>query len=264
MTDEDEAQRKQTATEGFGVFIERLTGAVDDAKSKVDYEKVDSDEFDYEKLMRESDARTDKYGELLDKHGFDENSRDIIDREMGWIEEEGEGDWHPPSMDDIDPNDLPEMVPDPLTEGRDWIRGGDGCIGHPLQEQCSEGATALWREIDALGLKDAGDPQAKSQAEFQITAAKLAGALNSLAYGRYLSDPVDPMSGFSAIRMAPVISWESAPGTTYRVKRAEPQEPSKFVIAAEAFTAPGTNSIFVDTTTTARDGIYLIEKIDNP
>ena len=40
------------------------------------------------------------------------------------------------------------------------------------------------REINSLGLKDEGDPLAQLQAEYGITAAKLAGALNGLAYGR--------------------------------------------------------------------------------
>lgn len=193
FTDEDEKERAQKATEGFGAFVEKLTGAVEDAKAKVDYEKDDWDEFDYEKFLRESDARTDKYGELLDKHGHDTESQNQVDREMGWIEDENEGegedeaeagDFEKPGWEDINPNDLPELVPDPATEGRDWIRASDGSIGHPLQEKCSEGVLTLMREINSLGLKDEGDPLAQLQAEYGITAAKLAGALNGLAYGR--------------------------------------------------------------------------------
>ncbi|MFT4587570.1 MAG: hypothetical protein ACI9VS_003558 [Candidatus Binatia bacterium] len=194
LTDENEAERARTAARGFGGFIEKLSDAVENAKTKVDYEKEDWDEFDYEKFLRESDARTDKYGELLDKHGHDKESREKIDREMGWIggddggkEAESEDDedfaWR-----DADSSKAPELIPEPATEGRDWIRCEDGSIGHPLQEKCAEGAIALWREIDALGLKENDDPLAKLLVEYQIIGAKLAGALNGLAYGRDLRD----------------------------------------------------------------------------
>ncbi len=39
------------------------------------------DEHDYEKFMRESDARTDKYGELLDKYGHSDDAEGKIARE---------------------------------------------------------------------------------------------------------------------------------------------------------------------------------------
>ena len=42
------------------------------------------DEFDHEKFMRECDARTDKYGELLDKYIDHPERHRIIAREMGW------------------------------------------------------------------------------------------------------------------------------------------------------------------------------------
>jgi len=42
------------------------------------------DEFGYEKLMRESDARTDKYIELLKKYEGHPDQEKIVAREMGW------------------------------------------------------------------------------------------------------------------------------------------------------------------------------------
>jgi len=42
------------------------------------------DEFGYERLMRESDARTDKYLELLDKYKDRPDQEKIVAKEMGW------------------------------------------------------------------------------------------------------------------------------------------------------------------------------------
>ncbi len=76
------------------------------------------------------------------------------------------------------------LVPDPLTEGVDWIRTTAGDICHPLQHRCSESALALWHACKEHGL-DMDDDQDSCDllSEFQITGAKLAGALNHLAYG---------------------------------------------------------------------------------
>ena len=41
----------------------------------------------YEKFLKESDARTDKYGELLDKYGDSDEAEEKIAKEMGWIRE---------------------------------------------------------------------------------------------------------------------------------------------------------------------------------
>ena len=43
------------------------------------------DEHDYERLLRESDARTDKYMELVDKYGDSDEAEAKIAREMGGI-----------------------------------------------------------------------------------------------------------------------------------------------------------------------------------
>ena len=60
MSDEENAQRAADAEKGMEGFMNQLNSAVEDAQSQVDHEKADWDEFDYEKFMRESDARTDK------------------------------------------------------------------------------------------------------------------------------------------------------------------------------------------------------------
>ncbi|HYG35069.1 MAG TPA: hypothetical protein VEC99_09810, partial [Clostridia bacterium] len=178
------------------------------------------DEFDYEKFMRECDARTDKYAELLDKY-IDHPDRDhIIAKEMGWtwleeaIEDEAEIDGEPAktqedsqaedAVDSFDgeaaedsewddpfeeANGISPLEPDPATEGVDWVRKPDGYIGHPLALRALEGSLAFWNRLEKVGLAKINDPDLVALAsEYQITGAKLAGALDSLAYGRELCE----------------------------------------------------------------------------
>lgn len=199
MTEAEDAQRSQTAKDGFSQFMEQMTEALDRAKDKVDYEKDDWDEFDYERFMRESDARTDKYMELLEKYGDSEESQETIAREMGWIDKNSVEEEEPVGMsfEIADSNwneaqregEVEALQPDPTTEGTDWIRTKDGDIRHPVQHRCFQGAIALGREIKELGLEQENACIARLQIEYQTTGVKLAGALNDLAYGRRLFAP---------------------------------------------------------------------------
>lgn len=158
--------------------------------------------------MRESDARTDKYFELLDKYGDKPDKEQLIAKEMGWLhdEEGGHGADEDPSEEkhenrlDVEEFNriLQEAVenplqPDPATEGVDWLRvenGGLEDICHPLQHRCFESAMALWHTCDQLGLLEKEDDALHALVnEFQTTGAKLAGALNGLAYGRDTDEP---------------------------------------------------------------------------
>ena len=143
------------------------------------------DEFGYEKFMRESDARTDKYMALLEKYEGHPDREKIVAREMGWewLEEALEADERgalPPS----EPMEVPPLEPNPLTEGVDWIRDEEGHIHHPLQKRAFESAMSMWHFCKDRGLLgDDGDEDLREMLfEFQTTGAKLAGALNSLAY----------------------------------------------------------------------------------
>jgi hypothetical protein len=195
LTAADNEQRARESSAGFGGFIQKLSDAVDAAKDHVDYDKENWDEFDYERFLRESDARTTKYMELLEKYGDDENLHEIIEREMGWLDDtEAESDDAEVMEEFADEattalNEDPDsFAPDPATEGHDWIRTNDGDIRHPLQHRCYEGAMSLWRELDELNLPERESVD-KLRIEYQILAAKLAGALNDLAYGRNLYEP---------------------------------------------------------------------------
>lgn len=219
LTAEEESQRSQDAARGFMGFVQKLTDAVEAARHEPPEDK-EWDEFDYEKFMRESDARTEKYMELLEKYQ-DHPERDrIIAQEMGWtwLEEEREDDETneadnspresaadqsdaPAAAEDDDDLDVDEInrlcadeaenpiQPDPATEGVDWVRTEDGDIKHPLSLRAFTSSMALWHRCDALEPEQGDDPHlGKLVSEFQTTSAKLAGALDSLAYGRHLSE----------------------------------------------------------------------------
>jgi hypothetical protein len=207
LTPDQEDQRQQAAAEGFTGFLEKMGRAVEAQHHEPPPDK-EWDEFDYEKFMRESDARTDKYSELLDKY-MDHPDRDrIVAHEMGWTwleealdeqqRESADGAVAQPAheedeFDDDSPFDSPDdsrpLEPDASTEGIDWIRNDDGRIGHPLAQRASDGSVALWRRCKDLGLGEMDDADiAELMSEYQIAAAKLAGALNGLAFGRHLRE----------------------------------------------------------------------------
>ena len=184
MSAEDEAKRAEDASQGFADFMGKLTEAVSQAEAEVPDHDEEWDEFDHEKFMRESDARTDKYMELLEKYGTGPDAEEIIAREMGWDVGGADDDdadettgWEMPDLSDI-----PDPVPIPLTEGVDWVRDEHGGIQHPLQKRSFEAAMALWHAVDELDLKDDDEDVAEMTFKFQQTSAKLAGALNSLGY----------------------------------------------------------------------------------
>jgi hypothetical protein len=179
---------------------QRIQAALEAAKHDPPKEK-EFDEFDYEKLLRESDARTDKLMELYDKYENDPNSDEIIEREMGWSEPEERAATDSEKKEQEDeseagesgielPDDLEEPVPDPLTEGVDWVRDEDGHISHPLARRAFEGSVRFTREFGRVKSDKMESEELMSLvSEYQITGAKLAGALNSLGYGRDHQQP---------------------------------------------------------------------------
>lgn len=208
LTADEEQQRQRDAAAGFAGFMGKLSQALDAARHEPPEDK-EWDEFDYEKFMRESDARTDKYSELLDKY-LDHPDRDrIIAREMGWTaleealeedeqskrSEERPSSGKSPNEADEEPfsdgeaDDLEALEPNPATEGVDWVRDEDGDIKHPLASRAFESSMALWHKCKELGAEKMADEDVSALlAEYQITSAKLAGALNGLAYDRDLRD----------------------------------------------------------------------------
>lgn len=191
MTQEEDAERARLAAAGMDEFMRRLTEAVEQQHRGQKDPEEDWDEHDYEKFLKECDARTDKYAELLDKYGDSEEADAIIAREMGWdreltAEEAEEQQQHIEEMNAAceEALDALEPEPDPHREGIDWIRTERGDLRHPLQHRCFESGLKLWEACEELG-KDLEEDDDVGQliSELQITGAKLAGALNGIARG---------------------------------------------------------------------------------
>jgi len=208
LTPEENAERAKQAAAGMDDFVQKLTGAIEAQQRGRKDPEVEWDEHDYEKFMKECNARTDKYMELEEKYGDSPEAEEKIAKEMGW----NRGDEDQPSPegfgaageneDEDGRMSLEEMnriteeaanepppKPEPHREGIDWIRTADGGLRHPLQHRCFESATKFWKRADKLGLEKSEDGDLRQFIfEFQTTGAKLAGALNGLAQGRGYRD----------------------------------------------------------------------------
>ena len=165
------------------------------------------DEIRYEQFLRESDARTDRYGRLLEKYADHPDSERIIAREMGWTwleealdrqEQEKEREQEPETdaleaklnkededvfEEDIEDYELPP--PNPMREGIDWVRDKRGRISHPIKKRADEALHALLDELETAGhFPEEQDEQlADFVSGFMTLNSKLAGALGGLARG---------------------------------------------------------------------------------
>jgi hypothetical protein len=201
LTPGEEKQRAQDAEAGWEMFSKQLNEALEKHKRGQKDPEAEWDEHDYEKFMKECDARTDKYMELQEKYGDSDEAEAKIAKEMGWDRED------PPShecfgaaseddeeelmsveeMNRITEEALNEPLPEPEPhrEGIDWIRTVRGDIRHPLQHRCHESAMKVWHECDELDLDKCGDEDLEQFVfEFQTTGVKLGGALHGIAQGR--------------------------------------------------------------------------------
>ena len=172
------------------------------------------DEIRYEQFLRESDARTERYGRLLEKYADHPDSERIIAREMGWTwleealdsqeqqteqrqqqEKEKKNEdlqAETPEEDEfekeIEDHELPP--PDPMREGIDWGRDDRGHISHPIQKRAHDALHALLAELKAAGhFPDEQDEQLGDFVSGYMTlGAKLAGALGGIARGDDFSE----------------------------------------------------------------------------
>jgi hypothetical protein len=196
LTPEEDEQRARDAAAGMASFMQKLTEAIEAQQRGQKDPEEEWNEHDYEKFLKESDARTDKYMELQDKYGDSDEAEEKIAQEMGWRREltPEEAEERNRRIDEMNQAceealDEPEPEPDPAREGIDWIRTEDGDLCHPLQHRCFESAMKYWHETDELGLDKTEDEDLQQFIfEFQTTGAKLAGALNGIAEGRDFSD----------------------------------------------------------------------------
>jgi uncharacterized protein YbaR (Trm112 family) len=201
LSPEEEKQRARDVEAGWGGFVQQLNEALEKQKRGQKDPEAEWDEHDYERFMKECDARTDKYMELQEKYGDSDEAEAKIAKEMGWISEDedqpsrrrfgaaGEDDelMSVEEMNRIceEAANEPLPEPEPHREGIDWIRTADGDIRHPLQYRCHKSAMKVWHECDELGLKESEDEDLQQFIfEFQTTGVKLGGALHGIAQGR--------------------------------------------------------------------------------
>jgi len=196
MTPEEDEQRARQAAAGMDDFMATLDEAIHTHQRGQKDPEEPWDEHDYEKFLKESDARTDKYMELLEKYGDSDEAEAKIAKEMGWDREltPEEAEEEQRRIEEINAiceaaASAPPPEPDPHREGIDWIRTEKGALRHPLQHRCFERAMKFWHQADELGVNKSSDQDLEQFIfEFQTTAAKLAGALNSIVRGAGLSD----------------------------------------------------------------------------
>ena len=207
MTDDEERRQREGNAGAMQRFMGRLTDRLENARRdcRNACEAAGDrplDEFGWEKVMRNSDAVTDKHLELLDKYGHTPEAEQTIAREMGWLTDEDEppGDakrpkwekesFEPPDEDDLESYSEPE--PDPAREGIDWIKDEDGDVVHPLVDRARRLGLRLYEAtkstVDAEN--DACDSPPHDLAfQIQLLGAKFAGSLHGLVDGH-------PDSGF--------------------------------------------------------------------
>ena len=197
LTSDEDAERAEDVRQAMIEFLNRLTDSIEQHKQRrKGCDEEPWDEHDYERFLKESDARTDKYGELLDKYGDSDEAEEKIADAMGWSQDSTneEAEERERRMEEMnraceEALNEPEPEPDPHREGIDWIRTEDGKLRHPTQHACFEHAMALWHEVKALGLGDHEDNDlATMVSEFQVASVKMAGALNSIARGEGFHD----------------------------------------------------------------------------
>ncbi|HMP73441.1 MAG TPA: hypothetical protein PKE55_09290 [Kiritimatiellia bacterium] len=213
MTDEEAKEQAEANLDHFRAWLEHLSEFENDTPSPGDFD-APLNEFQWEQLLRESDRKTERLGEVLEKYHGHPDSERLIAREMGWtwLEEEIEAqerglyaeddeDLEDFDFDDDDEDDeLIDIDPDPMKEGIDWVRDEHGEVHHPLALKTMRFAMKMWNTFDQLGLLgQAQETIIHSMVmEVQVCSSKLAGALNGLAY----DDEVDNGYMVAALKRA--------------------------------------------------------------
>lgn len=192
--DEDDAQYAANA-QAFREFLEdaELDAVGPDTDDEEPSNEVVYDEFKWEKMLKESDERSDRLGEAMMKFDGHPDSERLTARAMKWHWVEDELDAEERGIYDDEDEftneqaeeiELDELKPDPLTEGKDWIRDEDGDIQHPLCVRVSRLGLRMWRLADEFNMMNDERDHTVLDMVFntQCCGAKLAGALNDIAY----------------------------------------------------------------------------------
>jgi len=209
MSADLEQMQIEANRESFRHWLEHLSEIEDmDDDHILNQSNRPLNEFEWEQLLKDSDRKNERLGEVLEKYHGHPDSEKLIAREMGWtwVEEELEaqergvfadvddGDDDDNELfeadDDMEDFDLGGRDPDPLREGIDWVRDSDGTIEHPMALKILHYSASLWKEFeDADMLGDAGDSRIFEWVGLiESAGVRLSNTLGELAYG----EDVDP------------------------------------------------------------------------
>ena len=83
MTSEEEASRAKLAASGMTWFMQKLTEAIEQLQRGQKDPEANGTSTITRTFLKESDARTDKYGELLDKYGHSDEAHEKIAKK--WV-----------------------------------------------------------------------------------------------------------------------------------------------------------------------------------
>jgi hypothetical protein len=211
MSEEDEQVQAASNRQAFRDWLEHLS-----EMEEQDYERTNNrperpmNEFEWEKVLKDSDRKNERLGEVLEKYHGHPDSERLIAREMGWtwVEEEIEAqergvfaeveereelvyqDETPSFLQNKDDDEDDEFddelrEPDPLREGIDWVRDEDGSIEHPLAMKALNFSNALWKEFEDNGLLgETGDSRIFEWVGLiESAGVRLSTTLGEVAYG---------------------------------------------------------------------------------
>jgi hypothetical protein len=187
------------------------------------------DEFEWEQFLKDSDSRTDRFMELMERYEGRPEQDKLVARDMGWswlddaMDADSRGAFEPERRAFEAEGAPPELEPDPATEGVNWIRTEQDRVMHPLTHRASDLAMKMWRACKQRGLlEEDGDQDLHDMiSQSQTLGAKLAGALNMLAYDH------EPEGGFVVASLKRALKYFEgaiAAGDVVRAKALLPPE----------------------------------------
>ena len=210
MSRDEEKEQMQNNAQNMTSFLDKLVEAkLPVRKPKMDEEEVD--EFEWELFMKESDAKSEKYGELLEKY-IDHPDRDkIINEQMGWNFDESkivEG-WSEKLEveEEVYPDDIFDREKHPLVKrmGDLWFTIHEYVDGYPLDHADDEATGILVADlIFNIQCASAKSSSVLSYADFEngMIIAKLKRAITYIheainiagneKVGRALKDIIEP------------------------------------------------------------------------
>jgi hypothetical protein len=178
MSDRESKEAGEAAAAALSGFLDELCVIDADCEAEEDADNDEDEpmnEFEWEKFLRHSDDLTNRYSELVEKFGLDDE--DAIARYMHWDfkAKEGESAWR---------EDHESREVERLSEESSELRR------HPLQGQ----ARQLLDSVD-YPTAEPDSPLAELWSAVATVSAKLAGALSS-----YECDP-EPDAGFTIAQL---------------------------------------------------------------